>query len=320
MAADLITVFGASGFIGRYLVRSLAKRGYRIRAAVRRPNLANFLTPMGDVGQIQLVQANIRDSSSVERALQDAQGAVNLVGILREWGKQKFSKLHGEAPGEIAKIAAAKGINRFVQMSSIGADIEARANYARTKGEGEAGVHSALPEAMIVRPSIVFGAEDEFFNRFAAMARLSPFLPLIGGGESKFQPVYVADVAEAIATLLETDDFAGRIVELGGPKIYSFRELMELVLAESEQSSRLISIPFPIASVMAALTGWLPLAPITLDQVRLLREDNVVGSSGNSEVLVLNDLGITPTAVEAILPQYLWRFRPHGEFEATDFG
>ena len=319
MAADLITVFGASGFIGRYVVRHLAKQGYRIRAAVRRPNLANFLLPMGDVGQIQLAQTNIRNEDSIKRALTDADGAVNLVGVLKESGKQKFSTLHAEAPGTIASIAAANGISRFVQMSAIGADPASNARYAQTKGEGEAAVRKALPHASIVRPSIVFGAEDEFFNRFAGMARISPFLPLIGGGRTKFQPVYVGDVADAIGVLLANEEFAGRTIELGGPKVYTFKELLELVKAETNRSNMFMPVPFPIASLMGALTGWLPFAPLTLDQVRLLRSDNVVGTSTDPEIAFLNDLGIEATSVEAIVPQYLWRFRPHGEFEEPDY-
>ncbi len=320
MAADLITVFGASGFIGRYLVKALAARGYRIRAAVRRPNLANFLLPIGDVGQIQLIQANVRATDSIKRALDGAQSAVNLVGILREGGKQRFSTLHGEAPGEIARLAAEAGISNFVQMSAIGADTSSKAKYAQTKAEGEAAVRKALPDAKIVRPSIVFGPEDEFFNRFGGMARIAPMLPLIGGGRTRFQPVYVVDVAEAIARLLERREFDGRTVELGGPRVYTFRELMEFVISSSHRSNGLISIPFPVASLMGALTGWLPFAPLTLDQVRLLRHDNVVGMTDDPEIALLSDLGIEARTVEAVVPQYLWRFRPHGEFEIEDYG
>lgn len=320
MTSDLITVFGGSGFVGRYLVRSLAKRGYRVRAAVRRPNNANFLLPMGEVGQIQIIQANVRDEESVKRALHGANASINLVGILREFGKQKFTALHTEAADTIAKVAKSQGIGRLIHMSAIGADPEATSRYARSKGDGEVAVKAAFPDASIVRPSIVFGAEDEFFNRFAGMARLAPALPLIGGGKTRFQPVYVTDVAEAITSLIDRDDFKGRTLEFGGPRIYTFKELLALILAETNRSNALVTIPFPLASLTAALTGWLPFSPLTLDQVRLLRADNIVGLGDDPEIGVISDLGIAPTAVEAIVPHYLWRFRPHGEFEATHFG
>ena len=319
MPSELVTIFGASGFIGRHLVRQLAKRGYRVRAAVRRPNLANFLQPMGDVGQVQIVQANVRDEASIKRAVAGADAVVNLVGLLQEFGKQKFSTVHSDAPGLIAGAAAAAGIDRFVQMSAIGADPSASAKYARTKGDGEAAARKALPSTMVVRPSIVFGPEDEFFNRFGAMARIAPVLPLIGGGKTKFQPVYVTDVAEAIVALLERSEFKGRTVELGGPTVYSFKELLQLVKDQTNRTNALLPIPFPIASLMGLLTGWLPFAPLTYDQVKLLRSDNVVGASDDPEIAIFEDLGIHPSTVEAIVPQYLWRFRPHGEFQEPDY-
>lgn len=309
-AGDLVTVFGGSGFVGRYLVRALAAQGYRVRVAVRRPNEALFLRPMGEVGQVQPVQANIKDDHSCARALEGASAVVNLVGILSETGTQHFDEIQSAGAARLAGLAAEAGITHFVQMSAIGADLESASDYARTKAEGEAAVLGAIPTATIVRPSIVFGPEDEFFNRFAAMATIAPALPLIGGGKTRYQPVYVKDVANAITTLLGNDAFAGKTFELGGSEVATFRELMGTILVMTGRSKPLVTIPFGLANLMAKLTQWLPGAPLTTDQVELLKHDNVVAEGA----LTLADLGITATPMSAVLPSYLYRFRKAGQF------
>ena len=315
----LVTVFGGGGFVGRHTVRALARKGYRIRVAVRTPHHVPELRVMGDVGQIELVQANIRNSDSVARALEGADAVVNLVGVLYQSGKQTFEALQAEGAGLIARLAAERGISRFVQVSAIGASATSPSKYARSKAAGEAAVRASLPSAVIVRPSIVFGPEDDFFNRFAAMAAVSPVLPLIGGGETKFQPVYVADVAAAITAALGDPASAGRTYELGGPTVYSFRQLMELIVAETGRKNTLIPLPFAVASLIGLVgdvqAAVLPIPPmLTTDQVLLLKSDNVVaeGAAG------LAALGVAATPVESVVPSYLWRFRSGGQFaEAT---
>ena len=309
-AGDLVTVFGGSGFVGRYLVRALAAQGYRVRVAVRRPNEALFLRPMGDVGQVQPVQANIKDAGSCARAMEGAKAVVNLVGILNETGTQSFDELQSMGAGRLAKLAAEAGITRFVQMSAIGADADSASAYARTKGEGEAAVMSMLPTAMIVRPSIIFGPEDAFFNRFAAMATIAPALPLIGGGKTLYQPVYVKDVAKAITLMLGSAAFAGKTLELGGPETASFRDLMAMVLDITARRKPLVTIPFALAHWMAWLTQWIPGAPLTTDQVELLKHDNIVADGA----LTMSDLGMTATPMATVLPSYLYRFRKMGQF------
>jgi NADH dehydrogenase len=310
----LVTVFGGSGFLGRYAVRALAKDGWRIRVAMRRPHLAPELRVMGDVGQIELVQANVRHPKSIAAALEGAEAAVNLVGLLYESGRQNFAALHHEAAQTIAQEAAAAGASRLVQISAIGADKGSAAAYARTKAEGEAAVRAAFPAATILRPSVVFGEEDDFFNRFAAMAAMAPALPLIGGGKTKFQPVYAGDVGAAIANGLTRPDVAGRTYELGGPAVYSFRELMALVLKETHHRRLLVGIPFPAAQLMGSLGQLLAHTPfpppITRDQVELMKSDNVATGAG------LAELGIAPTVLEAVLPTYLWKYRRGGQFAA----
>jgi NADH dehydrogenase len=308
----LVTVFGGSGFLGRYTVRALARAGHRIRVGVRRPHLANFLLPMGHVGQIQIVRMDISDSDSVARALKGADAAVNLVGILYESGRQKFQKLHADAAERIAQTARTEGTGALVHVSAIGADLHSDAVYARTKAEGEARVQQAFPGATILRPSVVFGPEDQFFNRFAALARISPALPLIGGGRTRFQPVYVVDVASAIFRCIGDTTTAGPTYELGGPCIYTFRELMRLVLAETNRRRFLVPVPWGMAMLKATFLGLLPKPMLTRDQVRLLKRDNVVAP----DALTLADLGIEPEPAEAIIPTYLWRFRREGQFEA----
>ncbi len=319
MASDLITVFGGSGFIGRYVVRALCKQERRVRVAMRRPHLGHELRVMGDVGQVQLAQANIRDRASVERAVDGAHGVVNLVGVLFQSGAQRFGALHAEAAGHVAQAAADAGVERFVQMSAIGADLASKSIYARTKADGEARVRAAFPEATIVRPSIVFGPEDQFFNRFADMARFAPMLPLIGGGKTRFQPVYVGDVAAAVASVLSSPGAAGGVYELGGPTVYSFKELLRLMLIEIRRRRLLLPMPFLFASglgLAGEVLGVLPFVEpfLTRDQVTLLKRDNVV--SAGDGVGTLADLGVAATAVEAVIPEYLERYRRHGQFNS----
>jgi uncharacterized protein YbjT (DUF2867 family) len=316
MASDVIVVFGGSGFVGRYVVRALAKAGKRVRVAIRRPHLAVDLRVMGDVGQIQLVQANVRNADSVTRALEGADGVVNLVGILFEKGKQTFDSTQAQGAITVATAAAAAGITRYVHMSAIGADAASKSNYGRTKGEAEAAVLAAVPSATILRPSIVFGPEDDFFNRFAAMARITPALPLIGGGGTKFQPVYVGDVAQAVLKGLDT---GGGTFELGGPRTYSFKELLAYIIAQIERPRFLAPLPFFMAqmmgNVMDAVFRLNPFAgpPLTGDQVTMLKSDNVVAADAKG----FTDLGIQNLeSVESIVPSYLVRFKPYGQFQA----
>jgi NADH dehydrogenase len=306
----LATVFGGSGFIGRYVVSKLAREGWLVRVAVRRPDEALFLKTAGVVGQVTPVAANVRDRASVARAIAGANAVVNLVGILHESGRQKFQAVQAEAPRTIAEESARAGVRHLVHISAIGADANSDSTYARTKAAGEAAVRQAFPGATILRPSIVFGPEDDFFNRFAKMAQVAPALPLIGGGRTRFQPVYVGDVAEAVVKAIETREAAGRAYELAGPKIYSFAELMRLMLKEIGRKRALVPLPFPIASLMGSVLQNLPMPQLTLDQVRQLKRDNLptAGAAG------LADLGIAPTSVETILPTYLDRYRARGYY------
>ncbi|WP_043948096.1 complex I NDUFA9 subunit family protein [Candidatus Phaeomarinobacter ectocarpi] len=314
MSAKIVTVFGGSGFVGRHVVRELAKRGYRVRAAVRRPSLAGFVRTMGLPGQVEAVYADIKDDESVARALSGADMAVNLVGILYESGKQKFDALQAEAAGRIAWSAKAKGVERLVHVSAIGADPDSPAKYASSKAEGEAAVLDAFPDAVILRPSIIFGNGDGFFNRFAAMAKFSPALPLLGGGHTKMQPVYVDDVADAVCTALEDTSTQGKTYELGGPTVYSFKELMQIVLDETQRKRILAPIPWSIARLQGRILGLLPAPLLTLDQVRMLETDNVVSEEATSQNRTIEDLGITPKSVEAIVPGYLWMYRRQGQY------
>ena len=313
MAERVVTIFGGSGFIGRYLVQRLAQRGWVIRVAVRHPRQAHFLKPLGDVGQITPVPAALQDESSIKAAVAGADAVVNLVGLLYEKGRQSFEAVHLRGAELIATAAAEAGAQDMVQVSAIGASPDAEADYARSKGAGEAAVRKAFPNAVVVRPSIVFGPEDGFFNLFGAMARLSPMLPLVGGGHTRFQPVYVGDVADAIVTCLESHGCRGKTYELGGPGVYSFKELMELLLQQIRRRRLLVPIPFAIADLQGAVLQLLPVPPLTRDQVRLLREDNIVSEGA----LGLADLGIDPTGVEVIVPTYLDRYRPGGRFSTN---
>lgn len=310
MALRSVTVFGGSGFVGRHLVVRLAKAGWQVRVAQRHPAQAQFLKPLGEVGQITPVYARLQDRASVQAALEGADAVVNLVGILYEKGAQTFAAVHTQGAQTIAEAAAAASVKRLVQISAIGANPSAAANYARSNGAGEEAVRKAFPAASILRPSIIFGPEDDFFNRFAGMACLSPVLPLIGGGHTKFQPVYVGDVAAAIVKCLVDPACQGETYELGGPKVYSFAELMALILAEIHRKRFLVPVPFIIAEIEARFAELLPVPPLTLDQVKMLRQDNVVAESA----LGLADLGIEATAAEIVLPTYLERFRPGGRF------
>jgi uncharacterized protein YbjT (DUF2867 family) len=312
-AETLVTVFGGSGFLGRHVVRALARAGYRVRPAVRRPDLAGHLQPLGRVGQIHAVQANLRYPASVEAAVRDADVVINLVGVLFERGKQRFEAVQAEGAYTVAQAAAAAGA-RVVHVSSLGADPDSTALYARTKAAGEAAVLAAVPDATIFRPSIMFGPEDDFFNRFASMARMSPFLPLIGGGETKFQPVFVGDVAQAILKATGAAAKGGTIYELGGPEVKSFKALMEYVLAVTERKRLLLPIPFAVAKLQAMVLQLLPTPLLTKDQVESLRTDNIVSAAATAEGRTIGDLGIAPAALEAIVPSYLWRFRKTGQF------
>lgn len=313
----LATVFGASGFVGRAIVSALAKRGWRIRAACRRPDLAGHLQPMGVVGQIHPVQANLRYPDSVAAAVEGAGLVINAVGILAPTGKQSFKGVHSEGAETVAKAARAAGADTMIHISAIGASDTAKANYARSKAAGEAATLEAFPEAIILRPSIVFGPEDEFFNRFAAMTRVSPLLPLIGGGRTKFQPVYVGDIGRAVAHAADGHGKPGTIYELGGPEQLSFRQLLDLTQEYAGRSRGYLSMPFWLAKLQAALTWPLPnsVRPLTVDQVRLLRSDNVVSDAAIEEGRTLADLGIAhPMAVSTVVPEYLERFKPKGYY------
>jgi uncharacterized protein YbjT (DUF2867 family) len=304
-------VLGGSGFIGRYIVQRLAARGDVIPVGCRRAEEAKFLKPLGDVGQIATLNLTIGDEQILPAFLAGNDALVNCVGILRESGSQTFDRVHHTGPARLARHAREAGIERFVHISAIGADPRSSSAYARTKAAGEAAVRDAFPTVTILRPSIVFGAEDQFFNRFAAMATISPVLPLIGGGHTRFQPVYVGDVADAVLKCLDDPTTAGRTYELGGPKVYTFRELIELVLGEIRRKRSLVDLPFGLAAIQARLMSILPNPPLTPDQVELLKRDNVVSSGA----LTLAALGIAPTAVEGILPSYLDRFRRGGWYE-----
>ena len=312
-AETLVTVFGGSGFLGRHLVRALAREGYRIRPAVRRPDLAGHLQPLGRVGQIHAVQANLRYPDSVEAAVRGADAVINLTGILFARGKQTFEAVHAEGAHAVARAAAAQGA-RLIHVSALGADPNARAAYTRSKAAGEAAALAAVPDATIFRPSIIFGPEDDFFNRFGALARMSPFLPLIGGGATKFQPVFVGDVAQAISRAVAGRAKDGTIYELGGPEVKSFKELMEYVLAVTERKRLLLPLPFGLAKLQAYVLQYLPTPLLTPDQVELLRTDNIVSEAAKAEGRTIAAFGIEPAAFAAIVPSYLWRFRKTGQF------
>lgn len=311
--AGLVTVFGGSGFVGSQVVRALLKQGWRVRVACRRPQRAYDLQPLGGVGQIQLKRADVTNRAQVEAAVAGADAVINLVGILYATPGRGFDAVHVDGARNVAEAAKAAGARRLIHMSAIGADPEAPSKYARTKGEGEAAVREAFKGATIVRPSIVFGPEDGFFNRFAQLAGLTPALPLFGGGEQKFQPVYVGDLAQAFARLLADPATAGHIYELGGPSTYSFKALMEIIGRETHRSRLLLPLPFLAADIlgMAGNVQSLLMPPIlTTDQALLLRRDNLA----SGDLPGLEALGVEATSVEAIVPTYLWRYRRGGQF------
>jgi NADH dehydrogenase len=309
----LVTVFGGSGFLGRHVVRALAKLGYRIRVAVRRPDLAGHLQPLGRVGQIHAVQANVRYRPSIETAAHDSDVVINLVGILVERGPQRFDAVQAFGAEAVAQVAAQLGA-RMIHVSALGADEKSPSHYARSKAAGEKLVLAAVPSAVILRPSILFGPEDEFFNKFAAIARLSPALPLIGGGRTLFQPVFAGDVASAIVAAIEGRSVAGRVYELGGPEVKSFKELMQFMLAVIERQRLLVPLPFALANFLASMLQLMPKPLLTPDQVELLRRDNIVSEVAKKEGRTLEALGVDPIAMAAVVPSYLWRFRKAGQF------
>jgi uncharacterized protein YbjT (DUF2867 family) len=304
-------VLGGSGFIGRYVVKRLAARGEVIAVGCRNAEQAKFLKPMGDVGQIVPLNVGIGDETLLPAFLAGNDALVNCVGILRESGAQTFELVHHTGPARLARFAREAGVDRFVHISAIGADPRSSSAYARTKAAGEQAVRDAFPTVTILRPSVVFGPEDQFFNRFAAMAMISPVLPLVGGGETRFQPVYVGDVADAVVRCLVDQATAGRVYELGGPKVYTFREILDLLLSEIRRKRLFVDLPFGLAALQARLMSILPNPPLTPDQVELLKSDNIVSSGA----LNLASLGLQPTAAEVIVPTYLDRFRRGGWYE-----
>jgi NADH dehydrogenase len=309
----IVTVFGGSGFIGRYAVRKLAKRGWRVRVAVRRPNEAMFLRTAGDVGQVETIQANIRDDASTERAIIGSDAVINLVGILFPTGKQTFDAVQRDGAERIARYCAAHGIGKLVHVSAIGADAQSDISYQRTKAEAEEAMLKHVPTATILRPSLVFGPEDEFFNRFAGMARLSPVLPLVGG-DTRFQPVYVGDVAEAILAAIDSAEAQGQTYELGGPEIVTMREVFDIIMEETDRKRAVLPVPQWLARIQGSvfqLSSKIGIAPLlTRDQVDMLEVDNVVSDDAKT----LADLGVKGTTLDAILPTYLYRYRPSGQY------
>ena len=316
MTGNIVTVFGGSGFLGRHVVRALCRQGWRVRVATRRPHLAGDVKLAGDVGQVQLVQANVRNRASIKRALENANAVINLVGILNERGSQSFQGTQALGAANIAQLSAEAGITNFVLVSAIGADARSKSNYASTKAEGEKATREAIPSSVILRSSIMFGPEDGFFTRFARLARLTPVLPLIGGS-TKFQPIYVGDVAAAVANALKPGH-AGKTFELGGPRIYTMKELLQYITRTIDRPRMLLPIPIAAAAPMGYIVGALSKLnpffgpPITGDEIQMLKTDNVVSPGANT----IADLGVTSLeSVEAITPTYLWRHRPHGQFQ-----
>jgi uncharacterized protein YbjT (DUF2867 family) len=313
-STSLITLYGGSGFLGRHVVRALAKTGARMRVAVRRPELAGHLQPLGDVGQINAVQVNVRFPDSLRAAAEGADAVINLVGILVPRGKQTFTAIQDDGARHVAEAAKKAGARAFVHASAIGADVDSPSAYGRSKAEGEKAVLEVYPDAVIFRPSIVFGPEDDFFNRFAALARISPALPLIGGGRTKLQPVFVGDVAKAVVAALTGATKHGAPYELGGPEVLTLKEIMQRVLAYTIRKRVLIPEPFWLAKVQGAALQLLPNPPLTLDQVRMLEIDNLVSEAAERDGRTLQGLGIAPLGIEAVVPDYLVQYRPRGQF------
>ncbi|HKQ95727.1 MAG TPA: complex I NDUFA9 subunit family protein [Aestuariivirgaceae bacterium] len=316
-SSKLITIIGGSGFLGRHAIRTLARRGYRIRVAVRRPDLAGHLQPSGKVGQIMAVQANLRYPDSLLAACRDADVVINMVGVLYDAGPQTFDAVHAAGAAAAARAARAAGAGQFIQISAIGAAPDGAARYARTKAEGEARAAREFPGAIVLRPSIVFGPEDQFFNRFAGLARFAPFMPVIGGG-TRFQPVFVGDVAEGIARIVDRGLADGRVYEFGGPEIRTFRALLEFTLKTIGRRRLLVPVPFFAASLGASIAQVLPRPLLTVDQVELLKSDNVVSEAAIAEGRTLAGLGVAASGIEAIVPSYLYRYRKAGQFTDPD--
>ena len=313
---ELITIIGGSGFLGSHIVRTLDKRDYRIRVAVRRPDLAGHLCPLGMIGQIMPVQANVRYPASLDAACAGATAVINLVGILAPSRQQNFETIHIAGAKAVASAARKAGAQTLTHVSAIGAERESPSLYARSKAQGEEEIRRIFPEATILRPSIVFGPEDSFFNRFAAIAKLSPVLPLINRGNTKFQPVFVGDVAKAVTVIIDGEKRFAATYELGGPEILSFREVMAFTLKAIERKRLLLPVPLAIIKAQAAILQMLPNPPLTLDQLRMLERDNVVGEQAKAEGRVFKAFGIKPRSIEAIVPEYLTRFRRTGQFKS----
>lgn len=315
MVSDrIVTVFGGSGFIGRHVIRALADRGWRVRNACRRPDLAQHLQPLGSVGQIVSVQANLRNEASVRAACAGADAVINLVAIMHESGRQTFDEVHVEGARRVAEAARAAGATSLVHISALGANAESASRYARSKAAGEDAVLKAYPDAVVMRPSVVFGPEDEFFNRFASLARFTPVLPLIGGGRTRFQPIFAGDVAEAVAAALDGKARKGGTYELGGPEIRTLRQVFEYILQITGRKRLLAPLPFFAASFKAGFLELLPKPILTKDQVTLLKSDNVVSDAAAKDGRVLENLGVRPTAIETVVPSYLYRYRKAGQF------
>jgi NADH dehydrogenase len=313
----LVTVIGGSGFLGRHIVRALAKRGFRIRVAVRRPDLAIHVQPLGKVGQIVPVQANVRYPDSLAAACASADAVIYLPGVLYSAGGQSFQAIHAFGAEAAAKAATGAGAAQFIHISALGADKNSPSDYARSKAEGEERVQNAFPGAIIVRPSIVFGPEDHFFNRFAAMARVSPVLPVFGG-RTKLQPVFAGDLADGVELLVERGFADGRIYEFGGPQVYTFKDLIHFTLRTIMRRRLVLPLPFAVGNVLAGLMQFLPKPPLTIDQLKLLRTDNVVSAEAEHENRTLRGLGILPRDIEAIVPTYLYRYRRAGQFSEAE--
>ncbi len=312
----IVTLIGGSGFVGRHVARALAKRGYRIRVGCRRPDLAGHVQPLGSTGQIMPIQVNVRYPASLAAACDGAYAVMNLTGVLSSGGVQSFEAVHVFGAEACAKAARAAKASVFIQMSALGADVNSKSEYARSKGEGEVRAKAAFPGAVILRPSIVFGPEDNFFNQFAGMSRLAPALPLIGGGMTKFTPVFVGDVAEAVAKIIDSGEASGKTYELGGPEVFTFKQLLQFTLDTIGRKRLLLPVPWPIAKAMGTVMGILPGAPLTADQVELLKTDNVISDAATRDGRDLNGLGIAPSSIQGIVPSYLYRFRKAGQFTA----
>lgn len=313
----LVTVIGGSGFVGTQLVQDLARRGYRVRVAVRRPDLAGHLRPLGTVGQIQPVQVNVRNMDSIVAGISGSDAVVNLVGILHESGRQRFRAVHAMGAANVAQAVKAAGIETLVHMSALGADADAESAYSRSRALGEQEVLKAMPKAIIIRPSLVFGTDDNLFNRFGAMARLFPALPLVGE-HTKFQPIYVGDLAEALANAVDGKVKGGKAYELGGSEVVTMRGIMELVNLHANRNRPLIPVPEGLAKFIATFAQILPNPMLTVDQVISLQSDNVVSPEAEKEKRTLKAFGVTPTPLNDVLPDYMWRFRKHGEFERVE--